>query len=358
MSGRPYGSKDKSKRKGRSKWSLYDVKTFRSEYHNISIAELSKLINKSRGSINDFARELGIIKIGSYEKLSFDQAVRCTSTGVYMLFNEYNGKMYIGSSDASLGCRIATHFSQLKNGTHYNKALQQDWEKDNHNFHVGIVKVCGGIDTAIQEQKYIVGLDQQKLYNVNCNKEMIKNISRKELAGNDKKSICEQYRREIIQMLYINMPIKEMSKRLSVEGGLPITENSIYHFCKINNLHINRKRGKIYECFGVWKNIREWEKDPRMVIPTYRLRIRLKNGWDIEEAITTPHIRDNTKVSTKVSKINSVSNSPLRKLSNYDVVLIRELYEYLTQVEISKIFDVTPTTISLIFRKRMYKHLN
>lgn len=47
--------------------------------------------------------------------------------GVYMIKNQRNGKVYIGSSE-NIENRIAKHRSDLERGIHYNRELQKDYD--------------------------------------------------------------------------------------------------------------------------------------------------------------------------------------------------------------------------------------
>ena len=48
--------------------------------------------------------------------------------GVYMIRNEHNGKVYIGSS-CNIEQRLEAHRRTLSKGTHHCKALQEDYDR-------------------------------------------------------------------------------------------------------------------------------------------------------------------------------------------------------------------------------------
>src|SRR6185312_1218021 len=50
-------------------------------------------------------------------------------TGVYQIKNLVNGKRYVGSASKSLSDRGEYHFWQLRTDSHYNKHLQNAWNK-------------------------------------------------------------------------------------------------------------------------------------------------------------------------------------------------------------------------------------
>ncbi len=50
----------------------------------------------------------------------------------------------------------------------------------------------------------------------------------------------------------------------------------------------NRRENHWIEAFGERKTIAQWSRDPRCVVTERALISRIHNGWDAEEAITTP----------------------------------------------------------------------
>lgn len=59
--------------------------------------------------------------------------------GIYKIVNHKNNKIYIGYASISLGDRRDSHFACLRNGYHFNKDLQDDFNKygeENFSFEV------------------------------------------------------------------------------------------------------------------------------------------------------------------------------------------------------------------------------
>ena len=74
--------------------------------------------------------------------------------GVYMLKNETNGKVYIGSS-ANIENRLNTHRSDLRRGKHYCKALQEDFDQHHKiTAHILYVEVIPQSSKQINRRKY------------------------------------------------------------------------------------------------------------------------------------------------------------------------------------------------------------
>ena len=49
--------------------------------------------------------------------------------GIYEIVNLANNKFYIGYASISFGDRRDSHFARLRNGYHFNKYLQSDFDK-------------------------------------------------------------------------------------------------------------------------------------------------------------------------------------------------------------------------------------
>lgn len=85
-------------------------------------------------------------------------------SGVYMLVNMVNGNKYIGSSK-DIQCRLMSHRSYLRHNTHYNKHLQNAWNKYGEiNFDYSILEFCTEEDRIKREQYYVNTLNPE--YNI------------------------------------------------------------------------------------------------------------------------------------------------------------------------------------------------
>jgi group I intron endonuclease len=74
---------------------------------------------------------------------SRDGLPTCSKSGVYVITNENNGKVYVGSTIYSLRRRMGRHRAMLRGNRHFNRHLQQAWNKDGEGaFHFGILEVC------------------------------------------------------------------------------------------------------------------------------------------------------------------------------------------------------------------------
>ena len=107
------------------------------------------------------ALEMGLIATGRKMKDIFT----INTKGVYRIYNKVNGKFYIGSS-LNVPNRITVHFSLLRNNRHYNKKLQNAWNKyGEENFDYEVLRMVKDISEINQyEQTYIDKLKPE--YNI------------------------------------------------------------------------------------------------------------------------------------------------------------------------------------------------
>jgi len=75
--------------------------------------------------------------------------------GIYSIINKINGLIYIGSTN-HLYHRKNQHFSLLNLNKHFNKKLQNSWNKYGHDqFEFSIIEECNLADLKIKEQFWI-----------------------------------------------------------------------------------------------------------------------------------------------------------------------------------------------------------
>ena len=90
-------------------------------------------------------------------------------TGIYLIKNKINNKVYIGSS-VDIDRRKSQHLSELKYNHHHNKYLQRSWNKyGEDNFEFLVLEECAVELLDIREKYYIQefkSLDANKGYNL------------------------------------------------------------------------------------------------------------------------------------------------------------------------------------------------
>lgn len=93
------------------------------------------------------------------------------TSGIYSVTNKTNGKQYIGSSDF-IERRFKTHKSKLKNNTHTNKYLQEDYNASNlDNFTFQVIELVEPSKLLKTEEGYLKSLVKDKskwanIYNI------------------------------------------------------------------------------------------------------------------------------------------------------------------------------------------------
>ena len=76
-------------------------------------------------------------------------------SGIYTIINHSNGKLYIGSTN-NLYNRYHNHFSTLKRNLHFNKFMQNSFNKHGlENFEFIVIEKCKEEDLIEREQHYL-----------------------------------------------------------------------------------------------------------------------------------------------------------------------------------------------------------
>lgn len=92
-------------------------------------------------------------------------------TGVYLITNTVNGKVYVGSTGVGLGVRLKGHRRALNGGYHINKHLQAAWAKyGSKAFRFKILEECRPDACVVREQFWIDHYESYKPgrgYNIN-----------------------------------------------------------------------------------------------------------------------------------------------------------------------------------------------
>lgn len=84
-----------------------------------------------------------------------EYGLKTTDSGVYVIKNINNGKVYVGSA-THLITRLSAHFHDLKNNKHHSAHLQNAWNLNINHFVCGVIEfVEDKNQLRIVEQKYI-----------------------------------------------------------------------------------------------------------------------------------------------------------------------------------------------------------
>lgn len=151
--GRPKNSHDKCTRKTRSaKWTPEQIALLTENYMKCTKDELVSILCKSYSAIRTKAIEMGLRKPCHITTID-NIATLIDVSGVYGLHNCDNDMIYIGSS-CNIGRRLMNHLSRLESKSHYNKALQQDWN-DGNVFDVYMFQHCTNGDLLKYEHELL-----------------------------------------------------------------------------------------------------------------------------------------------------------------------------------------------------------
>jgi len=87
-------------------------------------------------------------------------------SGIYVIRNKENGKIYIGSSQ-NIHKRSLEHRSGLRRGVHDNNHLQKAWNKYGESaFEFGVLERCEVEMLVEREQFWIDTIDPSIMYNI------------------------------------------------------------------------------------------------------------------------------------------------------------------------------------------------
>lgn len=158
-------------------------------------------------------------------KISFYLRYAC---GIYCLFNTYNGKRYIGSSQ-DIYNRMHEHLHLLKRNKGHNQHLQNAWNKYGEDaFEFYVLEYCKPDVRFIREQWYITNLQPE--YNLTEN-----------VVANFGHPVSEEAKRKISETLKKRYAAGEIHTYRQDHAQVP---------CKVYNIHT-------CECLGSFKCIRE-----------------------------------------------------------------------------------------------------
>ena len=76
------------------------------------------------------------------------------TTGVYALWHEHRGAVYVGGSKRCIYNRISWHLNRLRNGIHPSTRLQELWNTDKDLFSVAVLDVCFPEKVSSLEKKW------------------------------------------------------------------------------------------------------------------------------------------------------------------------------------------------------------
>jgi len=298
-------------------------------------------------------------------------------SGVYCIKNLKNNKIYIGSS-IDIVDRWRQHKREFRKNIHSNKYLQYSWNKHgNSSFEFSIIEECNENETLEREQYY---LDLYESYNRNKGYNISKSSSAPMMGRKHSKEtlikLSEGVRSRDSSVWVrgedkFNAKFKDKDiiiiKRMIYEG------NRIIDIANLYNVEPNTitqiKTGER------WSHIKTEYDD--LIIQTPRQKLNEENIIEIkklliEEKLNIKEIADIFEITfgqvSSIKNLNSwenigeeyneqlINRLSVNKLDKNKVMEIKYLLlEGKSCSEISKIYDVTPSTISYINQNKTWK---
>lgn len=233
-------------------------------------------------------------------------------SGIYKIENLYNGMIYIGRS-TDIDRRWWQHNKDLENNVHHNKNLQNDWNSYGKEVFLFSILESGLSESELEsaEQEYIDSVEN--LYNISKNSKF--------------------------------PPIK---RKVSEETRDKMRNNSARY----------------------WKGKKLSKETRRKMSESRKGRVTSKDTRDKISASLTgrtrPPVSQETRDKLSMSQRGRIPSpnvvgekSYLSKLRDEDVIEMRSMIESgeYSQKEVSDIFKVSPSAVSLIINRKRWKHI-
>jgi group I intron endonuclease len=228
-------------------------------------------------------------------------------SGIYKIENQVNDKVYIGKS-VDVQKRLWDHKSYLRNDNHQNPHLQNSYNKyGEKNFNFQILLYCGEDNLAFYEQR---AMDEYESYNRDKGYNIVPKSDHSEMSEEHKKKISK-----------------------ALEG----IERSEEFIQKLKDRDKHGFEGKSHS--DEWK---EYMSD-------------LKSGKG-HHMYGKTHSKESKRKMSENRKGEDNENS---KLSKQQVLNIRRAYKenFINQIDLSEIYNISQRMISLIVRKESWNHL-
>lgn len=245
-----------------------------------------------------------------------------TNSGVYLIRNTRNGKIYVGSTHK----RWLRHKSSLRRGDHHSKHLQRAWDKHGaSSFKFEIVE-------RVDNEEKLIAHEQTHLDNITpYNRDIGYNIC--PVAGNS-----------------LGTTHTEAAKQKMREAKLGLMVGAKNPMYGVDMSAENNPSSKL-----TWEDVRGIRKQYFSGSVSYK---KLSNIYDTSESNIAQIIKNDTWVDNEYVPPKTQKR---RKLSQKNVVEIRKRYAESSEITLAKLaeeFGVSMTNIHAIVTGRSWKNIN
>lgn len=231
------------------------------------------------------------------------------TSGIYCILNHKNNKLYIGSS-INLKNRWYDHKKTLKKNKHHSSKLQNSWNKHGGEyFHFYVIEYCDVGNLITKEQKW---LDMTLCY-------------------------IDTYGYNVLSKAYSQLGYKHTEETKQ----------------KMKDNHWDVSGGN-HPLYGVG-HTEETKKKISVSKKGYKHTEETKKKMS-ESHVGMVHTEETKQ---KLKSLNSGENNPATKLTNEDIIKIRELYQtkIYTQKQLGMLFNINFRTVSQIINYKRWKNI-
>jgi group I intron endonuclease len=272
-------------------------------------------------------------------------------SGIYCIENIISSKKYIGKA-SNIRKRILEHKCRLRNNYHGNPYLQSSWNKyGEENFKFYVIEACEKNDIILSQREvyYINKFDTfRRGYNLTIGGE---GTSGRVATDSQKKKIGDANR---------GKPSLRKGKNLSPDTILKISKSKLGHKGLKGKENPNFGKSPSYETRSKMSKSHIGISSLRKGIPlSEAIKEKIRSARAIQPPPNKGRVfSEEWKKNLSIGKIGLFSGerNPSSKLCSCDIEKIRELIPTMSDIKISKIFNVSSVTIGRIRKGRSWKN--
>lgn len=236
-------------------------------------------------------------------------------SGIYKITCTANGRIYIGSA-VKFSARWAIHEHQAQKGRHHSKHLQRAWSKHGETaFRFDVMLICTKKDLLMYEQRAIDVLKPEFNASPTAGSTLgLKHTEAQKQANSDRCKLIHGTPEARAKMSaaakarFADADFKKMHSE-KVKERLANTPKEVlkakYTPEVKNRLRTSAlSRAKVYLVSGEYLAARDIAV--RYGVSRVQFRARMRRGWSVEKAATTPTNSKHTKLGARVHEYNGI----------------------------------------------------